>query len=167
MLLLKPKKAPQSKAVPSTETKYDKPAHQKMATAALCLSAPAKQFQGSEGMSKLMMEGAVDLYHEMQPRDAIDAALGMVMTALTSGTLDCFAQATNLDPQHVKLRDINLRYGIRGAEILVKLAQAYDGRRGKIAKKVAVGKVNVEAGGQAIVGTVEAGATLKKPTAEG
>jgi len=98
MLLHKPKKAPQSKAVPSTETKYDKPAHEKMASAALCLSAPAKQFQGSEGMSNLMMEGAVDLYHEMHPRDAIDAALAMAMTVVTSGTLDCFSQAANLDP---------------------------------------------------------------------
>ena len=50
----------------------------------------------------------------------------------------------------------------------VELVKALDNRRGAKSEKVTVGQVNVEAGGQAIVGNVEAaphsGASPTKPS---
>ena len=59
---------------------------------------------------------------------------------------------------------MNLRYGIKGAATLADLIKLYDSRRGKGGQTVTVGKVNVEAGGQAIVGNVETGDRRKQTT---
>jgi hypothetical protein len=122
-----------------------------MAAAALALSAPGKHL-----VQKWMIEGPFDLYQNIQQRDALDSILAMLTTSLTSTSLDCLAQAANLPPGQAKLRDLNLRHGIKGAAGAAELVKALDNRRREKSEKVTVGQVTVEAGGQAIVGNVEA-----------
>jgi hypothetical protein len=66
-----------------------------------------------------------------------------------------------LDMGQFKLRDLNLRHGMKGATIAADLLKALNDQRSEKPEKVTVGNVNVEAGGQAIVGNVEASGPAK------
>ena len=60
----------------------------------------------------------------------------------------------NTPPQ---VRDINLRHGIKAATAVAELLKTLHDMRGGSQKSVSVGNVNVEAGGQAIVGNLKSG----------
>ena len=113
------------------------------------------------------MEGPLDLYQNIQRQDALNSMLAMLAASIASASLDCLSQAAFLPPGNLKVRDLNLRYGIKAAAVAAELVKALDNRRGAKSEKVTVGQVNVEAGGQAIVGNVEAaphpGASPTKP----
>jgi len=112
-----------------------------------------------ETASKLR-KGTVDLYSSLTPRDAIDSMLAGAIVGLSNATMDCFDRATLSE----KTRELNLRYGIKGAATLADLGKLYDSRRGQGGQTVTVGKVNVEAGGQAIVGNVKTAARRTRQT---
>jgi hypothetical protein len=125
-----------------------------MAVAALLMSAAGQHVEHPK-IKKMMTEGPFDLYKNIQKRDALDSMLAMLAVSLTSASLDCFSQAALSDPGNLQIRDLNLRHGMKGAAVAAELVRALDNRRGEKSEKVTVGKVNVEAGGQAIVGNVE------------
>ena len=108
-----------------------------------------------------LRNGAVDLYDSLKANDAIDSMLGSAMVALSNATMDCFDRA---NWGFERSRELNLRYGIKGAATLAELSKLYDSRRGQGRQTVTVGKVNVEAGGQAIVGNVNSGDRRKRAT---
>ena len=83
------------------------------------------------------------------------------MVALSNATMNCFDRA---NWGFERSRELNLRYGIKGAATFAGLAKLYDSRRGQGGQTVTVGKVNVEAGGQAIVGNVNSGDRRKRVT---
>jgi hypothetical protein len=56
--------------------------------------------------------------------------------------------------QTLEQRDMELKSATRGALVIAELTKAYDGRRARDKQTVNVGQVNVEAGGQAVVGNV-------------
>ena len=73
-----------------------------------------------------------------------------------NATLDSIADASQRDkPPNV--RDMSFRNGIKGAMVFAELLDRYRAMRGESQATVRVGNVNVEAGGQAIVGNVQAG----------
>ena len=104
-----------------------------------------------------LRKGTFDLYSRLAPRDAIDSMLAGAMVGLSNATMDCFDRAN----WSGRARELNLRYGIKGAATLADLSKLYDSRRGRGGQNVTVGKVNVEAGGQAIVGNIETGERRK------
>jgi hypothetical protein len=61
-------------------------------------------------------------------------------------------------------RDIELKAAFEGAGVLAKLLEAFDSHRGHGNRRVTVGNVNVESGGQAIVGNVETTPTKDSQT---
>jgi hypothetical protein len=107
-----------------------------------------------------LRKGAIDLYFSLAPRDAIDSMVASAMVGLSNATMECFDRATRSE----RARDLNLRYGIKGAATLRDLSEFYDSRRGKGRQTVTVGKVKVETGGQAIVGNVDSGDRRKRAT---
>lgn len=104
--------------------------------------------------------GAVALYSALRPRDASESILARVIVALNNATMDCFDRASLCG--NVAARDVNLRQGIKGAATIADIIEQYENRRHQSRPQVAVGKVNVEAGGQAIVGKVEVGDRCNK-----
>jgi hypothetical protein len=127
-----------------------------LATAQCILSAPW-QYLDDKRVKSMISEASVDLYEGLQPKDALDAALGMLLVGVTNASLDCLSQAARVRPGELQCRDVNLRYGLKGAVVAAELAKVLEARRGKNPNNVTVGTVNVEPGGQAIVGNVEAG----------
>jgi hypothetical protein len=125
-----------------------------MAAAALVISAAGQHVDDPE-IKKMMTEGLLDLYKNIPRRDALDSMLAMLAASITSASLDCLSQAALSSPGNLQVRDVNLRHGMKGAAVAAELVKALDNRRGEKSEKVTVGQVNVEAGGQAIVGNVE------------
>jgi len=107
-----------------------------------------------------LVKGTFDLYSSLAPEDAIDSMLAGAMVGLLNAIMDCFDRAN----WSGRARELNLRYGIKGAATLAALTKLYDSRRGQGRQTVTVGKVNVEAGGQAIVGNVDSGDRRKRAT---
>jgi hypothetical protein len=107
-----------------------------------------------------LRDGAVALYRGLEPRDAIESILARLAVAVTNSTMDCFYRAAQCD-QALPARDLNLRHGMKGAVAAADLLKVLNSRRSQGLKNVTVGKVNVEAGGQAIVGNIETGERRK------
>ncbi len=103
---------------------------------------------------KLAFTAYDELYNNFAPRDAADATLAALIIGISSAALECMAEAQSYK-EYAEIRDMNLRNGFRGAEVTAQLVKAFDQRRDEKPKSVNVGNVNVEAGGQAIVGNVE------------
>jgi hypothetical protein len=140
--------------------KPKKPKYQGMAAVALLMSAPGQKISDPKCQEMLAL-GPLDLYANINAKNPLDSVLAMLLTAVTSASLDSFAQAANLPSGQAKLRDLNLQLAFKGCRVAADLVKTLDNRgRQKFDKvtageKVTVGKVNVEAGGQAIVGNVE------------
>jgi len=105
-----------------------------------------------------LMDGAVGLYLSLQPQDPIESIISRLIVAGTNATMDCLGRAAQFDSSS-RARDLNLRYGLKGAPVVADLIKLLESRRGhgQGGQTVTVREVNVEAGGQAIVGNVEVG----------
>jgi len=112
---------------------------------------------GSEKRANLR-KGTIDLYHSLSPQDSIDSMLAGVMVGITNLTMECIAHANGSSISG----EINLRYSMKGVKELAELTEVYDARRGGGRRHVTVGAVNVQQGGQAIVGNVESQKRQKK-----
>jgi hypothetical protein len=91
------------------------------------------------------------LYTALQSTDATDSILNRVTVVLLNTLMECKTRlAHTIDPKTV---DIYLRHFEKITRTLIDAIEARERRRRP--KQVKVGKVNVEAGGQAIVGNVQ------------
>ena len=111
-----------------------------------------------------LMDGAVGLYQSLEPQDPTESIIARLIVASTNATMDSLGRAAQCDDLS-RARDLNLRYGLKAAPVvadLIKLLASYRGQsQGR--QTVTVREVNVEAGGQAIVGNVEVGDRRNKP----
>ena len=102
-------------------------------------------------MAPKLRNDAVALYSALQPRDPIESILDRLLVAASIGAMHCYARAAATND--AKAIDINLRHAEKGTRVVIDVVEALAKRRSP--KNSAVGNVNVEAGGQAIVGNVE------------
>lgn len=126
------------------------------------LSAPGHYLQDPRVKDR-MMDGACDLYRELHPKDAVDSILAILAVSVTNASLDCLSQAARVSPEYLQHRGMNLKHGLKGAATAAELIKMLESRRRERPDKVTVANVNVEVGGQAIVGTVEAPEPTKQP----
>ena len=106
----------------------------------------------TEESEAVLAESAEALYHDFKAADPIDSILATLMCGISSMTMDAIARGKR--SQTLEQRDMELKSATRGALAMAELAKAYDGRRARGKQTVNVGQVNVEAGGQAVVGNV-------------
>ena len=118
-------------------------------------------WHGSEERAKLK-NGFIDLYNSLNPRDGVDSMLAGLIVGLNHVTMDSIGIASR---NPLPVRDVNLRHAIKAVKVLAELTKLYESRRGLGRQNFTVGKVNVEAGGQAIVGNVKSSGRRKKPRA--
>ncbi|HUW73385.1 MAG TPA: hypothetical protein VMW05_05030, partial [Methyloceanibacter sp.] len=76
-------------------------------------------------------------------------------------TSDCLMEAARMKA-YPEIRSMHLKDGFRGALVTADLLDKLEQRRRNHPKAVTVGNVNVEAGGQAIVGNVQTGSEPQK-----
>ncbi len=152
-----PDKPNQSSVTHTAEGKY----HALAATQ--CIRSAAWGYMDNDKVRNTMAEGSLDLYHGLQPRNALESAISMLLVGVTNASLDCLSLAARIHPEELQVRDLNLRHGLRGAEVAAKLAEALETCRGNTPGNVKVGNVKVESGGQAIVGNVQVGKRGRGP----
>ena len=121
------------------------------------LRSAAWQYLDQPDVTRMIGEGAVDLYQGLEPKNGLEAAISMLLVGVTNAALDCTSIAARISPQDMEARELNLRCGFKGAQVAAQLAETLQKIRGNAPKDVKVGQVNVESGGQAIVGNVSGG----------
>lgn len=108
---------------------------------------------GKERNARLVR--AVDLFESLRPEDGVETMLATQMVGTHHAALECLRRA-NLPGSSSERRDLNLKQAIKLMGLYTQQVAALDKHRGKGQQKVTVEHVHVEAGGQAIVGNVDA-----------
>jgi hypothetical protein len=91
-----------------------------------------------------------------KPADELEGMLGAQMVAAHSAAMECYRRAM-LPDQTFAGREANLRHAAKLSRVCADLMLALDKHQGKGQQRVTVEHVHVHKGGQAIVGTVQAG----------
>lgn len=99
---------------------------------------------------------AVQLLESLAPSDGAEAMLAMQMVGTHSAAMECLRRAMLPDQMHHATNDY-LREAQKMMGLYTRQLEALNRNRGKGQQKVTVEYVNVEAGGQAIVGSVDTG----------
>ena len=95
---------------------------------------------------------AIALYSALQSEDPTDSILNRLTLGMLNSVMECHARAA--ETSNLKALDTYHRHVVKGTKSIIDLVEARERRRSP--KQITVGRVNVEAGGQAIVGNVEA-----------
>lgn len=99
------------------------------------------------------MQGQVELLCEIKPRDPLEGMLVAQMVAAHGAAMDCIRSAT-ISGQNSPIRDKNFKHAVKFMAMYERQLAALDKRRGGAKQKITVEHVQVNAGGQAIVGDV-------------
>jgi hypothetical protein len=107
---------------------------------------------------------AVELFEELKPQDAAESMLAAQMVGTHTAALECLRRVA-LQGQTFEGRDVNLKHAHKLMTLYTQQLAALNKHRGKGQQKVTVEYVNVEPGGQAIVGNVETGKSTSRSEA--
>ena len=99
---------------------------------------------------------ALELYESLSPADGAEGMLAAQMVGTHFAALDCLRRAAIMN-QTFEGRDMALKHAQKLLALYTKQLDTLNKHRGKGQQKVTVEHVNVQSGGQAIVGNVEAG----------
>lgn len=102
---------------------------------------------------------ALDRMRDMNPQNAIESMLVSQVAAVHAQMLDCMRRANGVSDRFPQVQGAYLDRSARLGSLFLKQIDALDKRRGRGGQKVTVEHVHVNAGGNAIVGHVEASAT--------
>ena len=103
----------------------------------------------------LMVISATQAFIDMAPKDDIERMLVTQMIGTHEAATECLRRAM-IQGQGFESRDVNLKHAEKLMAVYTKQIEALNKHRGKGQQKITVKHVNVEAGGRAIVGNVDA-----------
>jgi len=127
----------------------------------LAYPAAASNFSKEEKLALIQLPRA--LYTQFDAADAVESILARQIVGLNMMVMDCLQRASSADS--LIQREIELKYATKGAAVITRLVEAFDAHRGRGKQNVTVGNVNVESGGQAVVGNVSPGASPEQSPA--
>jgi hypothetical protein len=105
---------------------------------------------------------AVSQLKGIKPADELEGMLAAQAVATHSAAMECLRRAM-LPNQSIEGRDMNLRHAAKLLNTYSHQIEVLDKHRGKGQQQVTVKYVNVESGGQAVVGNVRSEARPPKP----
>ncbi len=106
------------------------------------------------------IRAAIAAMRGIKPQDEVEGMLAAQMVATHAAVMDCLGRSM-VQGQTFEGRDNNLRHAAKLLSIFAKQLETLNRNRGKGQQKMTIEHVNVEPGGQAMVGQFEAGA--KRP----
>lgn len=109
--------------------------------------------RGSDGSAESVLSTIAAL-EGIAPTDGIEGLLATQMVATHEAAIDCLRRAS-IQEQTWAGRDLDLKHGEKLLQIFTRQLEVMDKRRGLGQQKITVERVTVEAGGQAIVGTLQ------------
>lgn len=119
----------------------------------------------NEDERKARIQSAIYMLQGIGPADQVEGMLATQMVATHNAVLECLRRAM-IPTQSLQGRDQNLKHATKLLTIYTRQIDVLNKHRGKGHQKVTVEYVNVEAGGQAVVGHVETGkAATPRPKA--
>jgi len=140
--------------------------HHTLAAMHCILTAPYQYITNDEARDP-SENGSFELYLGLHPKSALESILASLIVGVSNAANDCLSQAARVAPKEIQHRDVNLRHALKGATVVTQLVDALERVRGNRPGNVSVGQVNVESGGQAIVGTVQPGQQNQEPSGGG
>jgi hypothetical protein len=96
---------------------------------------------------------ALSLLKQIEPQNELEGLLASQMIGVHETVMECLQQS-RLPAQTPAGRDMNLKHAVKFMGLFTKQLEALERMRGKGQQKMTVERVNVESGGQAIVGNV-------------
>jgi hypothetical protein len=108
------------------------------------------------------IRSAISMLQGIKPTDEIEGMLAAQMVSTHNVTMDCLRRAM-IQGQTFEGRDQNMKHATKLLSIYSRQIEVLNKHRGKGQQKVTVEYVNVESGGQAVVGHIEAGLTAESP----
>ncbi len=109
------------------------------------------------------VRAAIAALRGIKPQDEIEGMLATQMVATHSAAMECLRRSM-LQKQTSEGRESSLRHAAKLMSIFTKQLETLNRNRGKGQQKITIEHVNVESGGQAMVGHFEADA--KRPRTE-
>ena len=102
------------------------------------------------------IQSAISMLQGIKPTDEVEGMLATQMVATHNAAMECLRRA--MIPAHpIQGRDLNLKHATKLLSVYSRQIEVLNKHRGKGQQKITVERVNVESGGQAIVGHVESG----------
>ncbi len=108
----------------------------------------------SEAEENQTISAVVAILRSIRPQDEIEGMLAVQMIATHNAAMECLRRSI-LPEQTYAGRDLNLRHATKFLSIFAKQMETLNKNRGKGQQKVTVEHVQIQSGGQAIVGSVE------------
>ena len=109
-----------------------------------------------------MPDSAVARFQDFQAVDPIECIIAGLMCGISDMTMESLARAArSANPQNTEMF---AKIATKGALVATELAKAFDQHRGRDKQTMSVGQVNVQAGGQAVVGNVTSAPKIEDPT---
>lgn len=112
----------------------------------------------SEHSKTLKIEAALETLKQIAPKDGVEGMLAVQMASTHQAAMECLRRAS-IQNQTFEGRNMALKHGEKLLRLYMDQIKALGKHRGKGDQKMTIEHVNVEPGGQAIVGQVE-----NKPT---
>ncbi len=103
------------------------------------------------------IQSAIALLQGIKPENEIEGMLATQMVGTHNAAMECLRRAM-IEGQTFEGRDNNLKHAAKLLTICTRQIETLDKHRGKGQQKVTVEHVHVAAGGQAVVGNIEAAA---------
>ena len=94
---------------------------------------------------------AISMLEGIEPKDGTEGMLATQMVGTHNAAMECLRRAM-IPSQPIERRDENLKHATKLLSIYSRQIEVLDKHRGKGQQKVTVEYVNVESGGQAVVG---------------
>lgn len=128
------------------------------------MAKPGKQVAASlwlpkwktEEQGRQAVRAAYDALQRIAPRSELEGMLAAQMISTHNAAMECLRRAM-MEGQTFPGREQNLKHATKLLSTYERQLAALDKHRGKGQQKITVEHVTVEAGGQAIVGNVQAG----------
>jgi hypothetical protein len=107
-----------------------------------------------EGVNEALGADVLNLYRGIDPQNAHESILARHIVVLSNTSMECYGKAGQCSD--LAAREFNLKYAMKGSALITQLLETLAKlRAAPPPQAVMVGSVNVEAGGQAIVGNVQ------------
>jgi len=108
------------------------------------------------------LKAALATVDGIAPRNALEGLLAVQMIGVHNLAMECLRRAL-LKEQTREAIDANVHRAVRLLRTFTSQMEALNRNRGKVGQQMVVGNVNINDGGQAIVGSVEHHSTEKAP----
>ena len=108
----------------------------------------------SEEQKSKRASAAIATLKELEPRNGVEGILAVQMVSVHSAAMECLRRAA-IPNQTFKGQDMAFKNAQKMFRLYLDQVKALNKLQGRSDQKVVIEHVNVEAGGQAIVGNIE------------